>query len=94
MVINAKSSDLFNPAADPPEVVIDFRNSRVWDHSGLEAIVDVAQRYDRAGTRLHLLNLSENCQGMLDKANVIAPPDSTFEDSSCRVAISDLGETD
>ena len=86
--------DLFDPVGDPAEVIIDFANSRVWDHSGMEAIVDLAQRYNRAGTRVHLLNLSENCQNMLRKANVIVSPDSTFEDSSYRVAISDLGNTD
>ena len=86
--------DLFNPSSDPTEVVIDFGNSRVWDHSGLEAIVDLAQRYGRSGTRLHLLNLSENCQDMLHKANVIAPKDGASEDSGYRVTISDLGETD
>ena len=87
-------SDLFDPAADPAEVVINFANSRLWDHSGMEAIVDLAQRYDRAGTRLHLLNLSDNCQDMLQKANVIAPPDDTADDSSYRVTVSDLGDTD
>ncbi|MDE0823872.1 MAG: STAS domain-containing protein, partial [Dehalococcoidia bacterium] len=86
--------DLFEPAADPAEVVINFANSRVWDHSGMEAIVDLAQRYDRAGTRLHLLNLSDSCEDMLHKANVIAPRDDTSEDSSYRVTVSDLGATD
>ena len=59
----------------------------------MEAIVDLAQRYDRAGTRVHLLHLSENCQEMLQKANVIAPPDSS-EDPSYRVTVSDLGNAD
>ncbi len=83
--------ELFDPVSDPAEVVIDFANSRVWDHSGMEAIVDLAQRYGRAGTRVHLLHLSPNCQEMLQKANVIAPPDAS-EDPSYRVTVSDLGD--
>jgi len=86
-------NDLFDPASDPSEVVIDFGNSRVWDHSGMEAIVDLAQRYHRAGTRLHLLNLSENCQDMLRKANVISTQDSS-ENPTYQVTVSNLGSAD
>ena len=35
--------DLFHPPHDPAEVVIDFQHSRVWDHSGIEAIVELAR---------------------------------------------------
>jgi SulP family sulfate permease len=35
----------FLPASDPDEVIIDFKDSRVWDHSGLEAIQKLADRY-------------------------------------------------
>ena len=82
--------DLFNPATDPEEVVIDFRHSRVWDHSGMEAIMELAQRYDRAGRRLHLLHLSQNCQRILEKANVIVESDPEV-DPSYRVTVSGLG---
>ena len=85
--------DLFNPASDPAEVVIDFGNSRVWDHSAMEAIVDLAQRYDQAGTKLHLLNLSQNCQDMLHKAQVIYTPDAS-DSHTHRVSVSDLGNSD
>ncbi len=64
--------DLFHPQHDPAEVVIDFRHSRVWDHSGIEAIVDLARRYEAAERKLHLLHLSQNCQRILDKASAIA----------------------
>ena len=92
--------DLFNPNADPAEIVINFQDSRVGDHSGMEAILDLARRYDRSGKRLHLLNLSENCQKMLKKANVIVDDDrETDTDNgtdakaglSHRVAITGLG---
>jgi SulP family sulfate permease len=84
--------ELFDPASDPAEVVIDFRNARVWDHSGMEAILDLARRYERAGKRLDLLNLSENCLQMLVKANVILEAKDDDEPGlSHRVTISGLG---
>ena len=84
--------ELFNPRLDPAEVVIDFQNARVWDHSGMEAIVDLARRYERAGKHLDLLHLSDNCQDMLEKANILGVRDPEAEaGSSQRVAGSGLG---
>ena len=82
--------DLFHPPHDPAEVVIDFRHSRVWDHSGIEAIVDLARRYERADRRLHLLHLSQNCQRLLARANVIIETDPDA-DPTYRVTVSGLG---
>jgi len=83
--------DLFHPPHDPEEVVIDFRHSRVWDHSGIEAIVDLARRYEAADRKLHLLHLSDNCQRILSKANVIIDSDPEV-DPSYRVTVSGLGD--
>ena len=60
--------NLFTPQADPQEVVIDFKNARVKDHSGLEAIDQLAERYTRLGKKLHLRHLSPDCLELLDKA--------------------------
>lgn len=59
----------FTPSDDPEEVVIDFKNSRVWDHSGIEAINTLTERYRKSGTILHLRHLSEECRTLLDKAD-------------------------
>jgi SulP family sulfate permease len=58
----------FSPADDPAEVVIDFRNARVKDHSALEAIDLLAERYTQLGKKLHLRHLSPDCLELLDKA--------------------------
>ena len=63
--------DLFDPANDPQEVVIDFENARVYDHSGIEAINNITERYADQGKLLHLLNLSPECRELLDKADNI-----------------------
>ncbi|MEO1277815.1 MAG: SulP family inorganic anion transporter [Planctomycetota bacterium] len=60
--------ELFDPASDPDDVVIDFYFSRVYDQSGLEAINTLAERYTALGKRLHLRHLSEDCRRLLDKA--------------------------
>ncbi|GAB1235579.1 SulP family inorganic anion transporter [Ferrigenium sp. UT5] len=60
--------NLFTPQTDPDEVVIDFRNARVKDHSGLEAIDQLAEQYTRIGKKLHLRHLSPDCLELLDKA--------------------------
>ena len=60
--------DLFNPETDPDDVIIEFQNSRVADHSAIEAIDTLAERYIRAGKTLHLRHLSEECRKLLKKA--------------------------
>jgi SulP family sulfate permease len=61
-------NDLFDPRSDPDEVVVDFYDSRVADHSGLEAVDALAERYLRAGKTLHLKHLSQDCRDLLQKA--------------------------
>ncbi len=60
--------NLFTPQSDPAEVVIDFKNARVKDHSGLEAIDPLAERYTQLGKKLHLRHLSPDCLELLGKA--------------------------
>jgi len=60
--------DLFSPEEDPDDVIIEFQNSRVADHSAIEAIDTLAERYIRAGKQLHLRHLSEECRQLLRKA--------------------------
>ncbi|ARN73400.1 SulP family inorganic anion transporter [Oceanicoccus sagamiensis] len=70
----------FDPSTDNDDVVIDFARSRVADHSGLEAIDTLAERYVNAGKTLHLVHLSAECRKLLKKAgnmvevNVIEDP--------------------
>ncbi|MDQ7076153.1 MAG: SulP family inorganic anion transporter [Gammaproteobacteria bacterium] len=73
-------NELFDPKNDPDDVVVDFYDSRVADHSGLEAIDALAERYIRAGKTLHLKHLSPECRDLLKRAgdlvevNVIEDP--------------------
>lgn len=67
--------DLFSPKDDPDEIVIDFYFSRVYDQSGLEAINNLAERYQALGKRLHLRHLSEDCRRLLDRAGDLVEVD-------------------
>ena len=59
---------LFTPREDPEDVVVDFAHARVMDHSALEAIDGLAERYRTQGKRLHLRHLSPDCLELLGKA--------------------------
>lgn len=63
--------DLFDFTEDPLDIVIDFDKAQVHDHSALEAIIFVAEKYGQQGKKLHLLNLSDECLKLLKKAENI-----------------------
>jgi len=60
---------LFAARDDPEDVVIDFMESRVMDHSALEAINAIAAKYGALGKRVHLRHLSSDCAGLLERLN-------------------------
>ncbi|WP_297004816.1 SulP family inorganic anion transporter, partial [Thalassolituus sp. UBA6592] len=82
--------DLFDVENDPQMVIIDFRYSRVADHSALEAIDHIAERYLAAGKELRLRHLSEDCRVMLKKAGNLCDV-NVIEDPNYRVALDELG---
>ena len=63
--------DIFSFQSDPNDIVIDFRHARVYDHSGIEAIQNIAERYGKNNKKLHLLNLSKECQALIGRADNI-----------------------
>lgn len=64
----AHFQEMFDPKNDPDDVVIDFLDSRVWDHSALQVIDGLAERYKSRNKTLHLLHLSPDCKILLEKA--------------------------
>ena len=62
---------LFDFKNDPGEVFVDFKNSRVCDHSALEAINTLTERYKKNGTKVHLVHLSSDCRQLLKNAEAI-----------------------
>ncbi|QCU90523.1 SulP family inorganic anion transporter [Thiomicrorhabdus sediminis] len=60
--------DSFDPKNDPECVKIDFKHSRVYDHTGVEAIDNLTKKYLAAGKKLVLQHLSPECQLLLEDA--------------------------
>ena len=84
--------DMFDPQNDEEEdIVLDFQNARVWDHSALEAIDGLAAKYEDAGKKLHLVHLSPDCQLLLNKAKDMVEV-NRIEDPHYRI-ITDYAET-
>lgn len=82
--------EIFNPKEDTDDVVVDFKNSRVADHSAIEAIDKLAERYDRAQKRLHLKHLTQDCRLLLKNAGPLVEV-NVVEDPCYHVADDKLG---
>jgi sulfate permease, SulP family len=63
-----KFAELFHPESDPDVVIVDFMRSRVVDQSALQAIEDLARKYEALGKTLQLRHLSHDCHKLLTKA--------------------------
>lgn len=64
-------AEKFDVLNDPQEIVIDFKDSRVADHSAIEALHKITERYSKVGKTVHLKHLSEDCRILLDNASAI-----------------------
>ena len=69
-------NEQFDVEGDPEVVVIDFKNARVMDSSGAEAIDGITEKYKKAGKKLTLRHLSEDCKKALHSAG----PFCTYEE--------------
>ena len=77
--------ELFDVQNDPHHVVVDFANSRVVDHSAIEAISVLTDRYVKEGKKVHVRHLSPDCRKLLHKAGVLVEI-NLIEDPSYKVA--------
>ena len=59
----------FDVKNDPDKIEIDFIESKVNDHSGIEAIDNLVNKYLKAGKQIKLTHLSPECKTLLLKAN-------------------------
>ena len=69
-------NEQFDIVNDPDEVIIDFKDARVMDSSGSEAIDALTDKYKKAGKKLTLRHLSEDCKKTLHSAG----PFCTYEE--------------
>lgn len=76
---------LFTPSIDPTVIHIDFLNSRVYDHSAIEAIDKLAGKYEVLGKEIHLKHLSPECSALIAKAGHVVDV-NILEDPEYHVA--------
>ncbi|NQX82132.1 MAG: SulP family inorganic anion transporter [Flavobacteriaceae bacterium] len=62
-------NEKFDVKNDPSKIEIDFIESRVSDHSGLEAINNIVDKYKKQNKTVHLTHLSSECKELLYKAD-------------------------
>ena len=75
---------------DPNNVLIDFKNSRVVDHSAIMAIDNLANKYKAIGKKLHLIHLSPDCLEILDTAKSMVEV-NLLEDPKYHISDDKLG---
>lgn len=77
--------EIFDMSNDTKNVVIDFKEARVMDISGVEAIDAITKKYEATGRSLKLRHLSKDCKNALKNAG----PFCSYEedDPTYKVAI-------
>ena len=86
----ANFQTLFAPEEDPDDIVIDFKYSKVADHSAITAIDALAVRYQLSGKKLHLKHLSPDCLEVLENAKGMIEV-NLLEDPKYHIADDKLG---
>lgn len=82
--------DIFDVQNDPQDVVIDFNESRIWDSSGIDALDNLADKYQSVGKTLHIRHISPDCRVLLKKAGRYVEI-NVNEDPRYKVATDTLG---
>jgi len=67
----AAFNDKFDVKNDPENIEIDFVEARISDHSAIEAIFALVEKYQAANKKITLKHLSEDCKVLLYKASPI-----------------------
>lgn len=77
-------TDKFDIEADPDEIIIDFKESRISDMSAIETINGLTEKYSKAGKKVHLRHLSDDCKRLLNNAEAVIDV-NIIEDPTYRV---------
>jgi SulP family sulfate permease len=67
----AAFNEKFDVKKDPSAVEIDFIEARISDHSAIEAIFNLVEKYQAVGKKITLKHLSEDCKLLLHKSSPI-----------------------
>lgn len=79
-------NEKFDVLDDPRQIVVDFKDSRVMDMSGIEALNKLTERYKKVDKELHLRHLSPDCRQLLRNAESVIEI-NVLEDPDYKVAV-------
>lgn len=85
----AAFNEKFDVLNDPPQVIIDFAESRVADMSAIEALNKITERYHKNGKQVQLKHLSPDCRKLLKNAGDFITV-NVLEDPTYKVAVDDF----
>ncbi|MES2238908.1 MAG: SulP family inorganic anion transporter [Bacteroidota bacterium] len=77
-------AEKFDVVNDPNEVIIDFKESKIADMSAIDAVNKITERYTKAGKKVYLRYLSDDCRQLLHNAQGIIEV-NIMEDPSYKV---------
>jgi sulfate permease, SulP family len=80
-----KFGEKFDPLNDPDEIIIDFQESRIVDHSGIDAINKVTERYEKLNKTVYIRHLDTSSKTLLAKADKIINVNFTEDDPSYKI---------
>ncbi|WP_131538755.1 SulP family inorganic anion transporter [Pedobacter nototheniae] len=80
----AAFNEKFDLATDPNIVIVDFKESRIFDMSGIDALSKLTDRYAKANKKLHLKHLSADCKLLLKNADDVIEV-NIIEDPTYRI---------
>jgi SulP family sulfate permease len=66
-----KFKTLFDIKSDTKEIIIDFADSRIMDHSAIEAIDNLTEKYAAEKKTLHIRHVSQDCRKLIKNADKI-----------------------
>ncbi|CAG2535133.1 MAG: SulP family inorganic anion transporter [Maribacter dokdonensis] len=79
-------NEKFDVQGDPDHIIIDFKESRVSDMSGIEALNKITERYAQVGKKVLLRHLSKDCIRLLANADDIIDV-NVMEDPTYKVMV-------
>ncbi len=67
--------ELFDIKHDPDHVFVDFKYAKVMDHSGIEAINSISEKYEAEGKKMTLIRLDQDSYRLFQDARTITDVD-------------------
>jgi sulfate permease, SulP family len=65
----AKFANMFKYLQDPDNIIIDFKNSHVWDYSAVVSLSKIKEKYQNIGKSVHVVCLNNDSNAIVNKVD-------------------------